>query len=58
MPLVRRTTTSGPDGVVIVDHKEIWAGDGDSRIKVIDIATRQFITTISTGGSDPANPPG
>ena len=47
---------SGPDGVVIVDHKEIWAGDGDSRIKVIDIATRQFITTIQTASSDPANP--
>ncbi|HEY2226282.1 MAG TPA: hypothetical protein VGI22_00815, partial [Xanthobacteraceae bacterium] len=41
---------SGPDGVVIVDHKEIWAGDGDSKIKVIDIASRQFLTTISTGG--------
>jgi hypothetical protein len=41
---------SGPDGVVIVDSKEIWAGDGDSRIKVIDLASRSFITTISTGG--------
>jgi hypothetical protein len=41
---------SGPDGVVIVGHKQIWAGDGDSRIKIIDIATRSFITTISTGG--------
>jgi hypothetical protein len=41
---------SGPDGVVIVDSKEIWAGDGDSRIKVIDLATQSFITTISTGG--------
>jgi hypothetical protein len=41
---------SGPDGVVVVDHREIWAGDGDSRIKVIDIATKSFITTISTGG--------
>ncbi len=41
---------SGPDGDVIVGHKEIWAGDGDSRIKVIDIATRSFITTIDTGG--------
>jgi hypothetical protein len=42
---------SGPDGVVIVGHKEVWAGDGDSRIKVIDLATKSFITTISTGGS-------
>jgi hypothetical protein len=41
---------SGPDGDVVVGHKEIWAGDGDSRIKVIDIATKSFITTISTGG--------
>lgn len=30
---------SGPDGVVIIDHKEVWAGDGDSTLKVIDIAT-------------------
>jgi hypothetical protein len=44
------TSASGPDGVIIVDQKEIWAGDGDSRIKVIDIATKQFVTTIDTGG--------
>jgi hypothetical protein len=41
---------SGPDGDVIVDHKEIWAGDGDSRIKVINLATQSFVTTIDTGG--------
>jgi hypothetical protein len=41
---------SGPNGVIIVGHKEIWAGDGDSRIKVIDLKTKSFITTISTGG--------
>lgn len=41
---------SGPDGDIVVDHKEIWAGDGDSRVKVIDLATRSFVTTISTGG--------
>ena len=41
---------SGPDGVVIVDHKTIWAGDGDSTMKVIDIASRKIIDTISTGG--------
>ncbi len=44
------TSVSGPDGVLIVGHKEIWAGDGDSKVKVIDIATRSFITTISTEG--------
>jgi hypothetical protein len=47
---VANNNLSGPDGVVIVGHKEIWAGDGDSRIKVIDAATKSFVTTISTGG--------
>jgi hypothetical protein len=47
---VANNNLSGPDGVVIVGHKEIWAGDGDSRVKVIDFATKSFITTISTGG--------
>lgn len=41
---------SGPDGVVIVRHKEVWAGDGDSTVKVIDIATGDITHTISTGG--------
>src|SRR5262249_20594858 len=50
---VANNDRSGPDGVVIVDHKEVWAGDGDSRVKVIDLATRSFIITISTG--DPTN---
>jgi hypothetical protein len=48
---VANNNLSGPDGVVIVDHKEIWAGDGDSRVKIIDLATKSFITTISTGGT-------
>src|SRR5258708_2040211 len=26
--------TSGPDGVLFVDHKEIWAGDGNSTVKI------------------------
>jgi len=45
-------TLSGPDGVVIVDGKEIWAGDGDSTVKVIDIGTRSIINTISSGGTN------
>ena len=47
---VANNNLSGPDGVVVVDHKEVWAGDGDSRVKVIDLATGTFVTTISTGG--------
>jgi hypothetical protein len=47
---VANNNLSGPDGVVVVDHKEVWAGDGDSRVKVIDLASSAFVTTISTGG--------
>jgi hypothetical protein len=48
---VADNSLSGPDGVTTVGNKEVWAGDGDSRIKVMDIRTKSFITTISTGGS-------
>jgi len=41
--------TSGPDGVVVVGN-QIWAGDGDSTIKVIDLKTMKVVDTISTGG--------
>jgi hypothetical protein len=41
---------SGPDGVTVVGNTEIWAGDGDSTVKVIDIATNNIVDTISTGG--------
>src|ERR1700712_2174420 len=41
---------SGPDGVTIVGDKEVWAGDGDSTVKVIDIKSFQVVDTISTGG--------
>jgi hypothetical protein len=40
---------SGPDGVLIVHtSKQIWAGDGDSTVKVFDLDTHQLIATIST----------
>lgn len=41
---------SGPDGVVIVGHKQVWAGDGDSTVKVIDLATNRVVDTIPTHG--------
>ena len=45
--------TSGPDGVLIRDHREIWVGDGDSTVKVFDIAgcdeTAAPTHTIATG---------
>lgn len=52
----------GPNGVLIVDHREVWAGDGPvvnqttgvvttkSSVKVIDLFNQQLTHTISTGG--------
>jgi hypothetical protein len=33
------TALSGPNGVMIVNHQEIWAGDGDSTVKVLSVFT-------------------
>ena len=44
---------SGPDGVLIRDSREIWVGDGDSTVKVFDVAGCSETTTpkqtIATG---------
>jgi len=41
--------TSGPDGVVVIGN-QVWAGDGDSTIKIIDLKTMKIVETINTGG--------
>ena len=44
--------TSGPNGIVVVhDRGEIWAGDGNSTVKVIDLRTDSIVKTVSTGGT-------
>jgi hypothetical protein len=52
--------TSGPDGVLIRDHKEIWAGDGDSSVKVFNVAGCNETTApthvISTVRGAPGSP--
>jgi hypothetical protein len=51
---------SGPDGVLIRDHREIWVGDGDSSVKVFDVAGCSETTipthTISTVLGAPGSP--
>ena len=42
---------SGPDGVIIIRHREVWAGDGNSTVKVIDLFNGKTTHVISTGGS-------
>jgi DNA-binding beta-propeller fold protein YncE len=46
-----KNDTSGPDGVVITfSNKELWAGDGDSTVKVVDLVAGKVVASISTGG--------
>lgn len=40
----------GPNGLVAVGHRQFWAGDGGSRLRVVDIPSRRIIGTIDTGG--------
>ena len=58
---------SGPDGVVVIhrrgkfgageghDRAELWAGDGDSTVKVVDLETNSVVDSISTGGNHRAD---
>jgi hypothetical protein len=43
---------AGPDGTLIVNHSHIWVGDGDSTVKIFEIAAGPAATpvTVSTGG--------
>ena len=43
--------TSGPNGVFTVHHRQIWAGDGNSTVHVIDLKSQQTTQIISTGGA-------
>jgi hypothetical protein len=40
--------TSGPDGVLIVNHTELWVGDGNSTIWVLHLNNGNVIDKIST----------
>lgn len=43
--------TRGPNGLAVVaDRGEVWAADGDSSVKVIDVAKRSVVSSIKTGG--------
>jgi len=47
----RSNDISGPDGVVgTFSGRELWAGDGDSTVKVIDLTSSKIADSISTGG--------
>ena len=48
------STNGGPQGVVLVGHNEIWASDGHSSVKVIQLNANHtagaIVDSISTGG--------
>ncbi len=41
----------GPDGVVAIPQlNQLYVGDGDSTVKVVDLGAKAIVATISTGG--------
>lgn len=47
---------SGPNGIIVIDDRhELWAGDGDSTVKVIDLDSWQIVDVIDTGGEKRAD---
>ena len=42
------TAISGPNGVQPVGTGEVWVGDGDSSVKVVDLFTQTVVATIPT----------
>lgn len=43
--------TSGPNGVLVANQRFVWAGDGDSTVKVIDLTSGSLVAAIPTGGT-------
>jgi hypothetical protein len=48
---------AGPDGVLTVNDREVWVGDGNSTIKVFDLTSQQLTHTIPTCSPFPACAP-
>ena len=46
---------SGPDGIVSVNGRYVFAGDGDSTVKVVDLFAQNVIATVNTGGAKRAD---
>jgi DNA-binding beta-propeller fold protein YncE len=47
--------TQGPGGVLVDDLGQLWASDGDSTVKVIDLSSRTIVATLNTGGAKRAD---
>ncbi|MDE2085934.1 MAG: WD40 repeat domain-containing protein [Xanthomonadaceae bacterium] len=40
----------GPNGLTAVGDDQFWAGDGDSKLQVVDIRAHKIVATVDTGG--------
>src|SRR5262245_4172139 len=49
-PAAGANDCAGPNGVLTVNGTEVWAGDGNSTVKVFDVASGALTHTIPTGG--------
>lgn len=50
------TEISGPAGLIVLpDRNELYVGDGDSSVKVIDLSNNSIVANISTGGTKRAD---
>ena len=49
---VASNDVSGPDGVLTVDNSQIWVGDGDSRVWVLDAKTGNPVS-VPAGATNP-----
>ena len=45
----------GPDGLVLDDKGQLWVGDGDGSVKVIDTKALKVVATIKTGATKRAD---
>jgi hypothetical protein len=47
-----KAAVSGPNGLMVVpDRKELWVGDGDGTLKVVDLTSLNVVASIPLGGS-------
>jgi len=45
------SNSNGPNGVVAIPYlNQLYVGDGDSTVKVVDLAMQSIVATIPTGG--------
>lgn len=40
----------GSNGIVIVDGRQIWVGNGNGSVEIIDLAYRRAVASVSTVG--------